>query len=1679
MPLNTAGLSPETRYRLMAALAEASKHGIKYNATSGYRSPKRQADLWADRANNPYPVAPSGTSRHERGEAVDIVLADEKQRAKFTAILKSHGFTWGGDFKRSDPIHYEYRAEGVLPSRERPDDLAALVAPPKRATRPDDLAALVAPPKPVARVRPDDLAALVAPPKRATRPDDLSALVPPAKLPTTPKPASKNFVEALVTGISERLQPGMAAVERGMSADVAATSAAVQAAPMAAVRALAPDAPIGKLLIRSQALAYPLRNVVNSVLRESARRRKRKGGKLTFSEGLESDIQGLLNSHPWQQFRDALIDAVPGESLAAGRIAYHSRPEVKELFDRLHINPSVVDFLLEIPLDSIGGRAQHLATRILDRKVMAPLGRAAARGVIAAGEIAANRPNQNLLTRGVEAMGAEVKGRPAYRGAMETMNRAAARNEAVAREAADVAEETRRVSQQYLKKGAKIRVTEPVTGRTVNRFDQFVADWLEAGAAGSRHEALAGGGVQVGRRRLKQVLAASTAAVPKRVQALRNAQKAEVETARLAAQAADEYRTLRGPAKDAPRFAAQQAKGARTLRLSGGALGEARTLERNIIAQARVAGQELQAARRELARLTTTAQAQRDRAQRLVVSAKPRRDALQRARAELPALRESRDAAVQAHRAARRALDELEAQARRQPRAPNPAAQAAGEQLKALERNHAAAVAAHRAARRKADTLGKQARAYRKDPAERAAARQIADRARANEERLGRQTLVTQRELERGRAAFRKAAAPVADTEAARAARAAALRARRNEARLQRDAVLRTRQLAEAEGRVRTLSAKTSADQALDLADQRALAAEARVETQRNKIAELQKTRSEVAGQLSKARANTEQTRVKIEAARQRAIATGKAAKKAKDAAARAAKRHDTAIERQSAAHAVSSLPVTKAAQKLRRGIEHRAIRAEAEAIGVKWEDVERIGQRWQKIADAQGKRLVELGLLDADTFARLRGVYLPRLYLLRSTNPRKAEELLRSLERAGKIAPEEARSVRQWLLKKTERGIDDITPRTFDEVRELETFLERDQAALGRIVEGAATPAMAGYAQKTARAIADAEGIAEIVKNPKFAIRKELSLAGESAPDDWVKEVVSGGETYLLNPAVAKYLAYRNNPTAMEAFLERVPGWGPVNRELRKLWVWTTRTAANNAVGNYWLGHSAAAIEGVRGYTLPAYAKAVKQVRAIKDINQRRKLVARDETLREFLDETDLAAEGGTLLPREAQQVGSGFGVETLGQQLRKLPGKAREASTDLMMRDVEQAGRLTLFRSLREGGKSVDEAARITRAVMIDYSDIGPLRRLLEQSNALPFITFPTKAVFQLLNQGYRRPDLLNTWSGERLRTHLDQAADAEAERQGRTPVARERRATGQYGLFDFPLPGRYDELGRPEVLRSPLLAPASTLFGMTPGGDVADVVEERLASAWPLLTTGVNIARNQEYNPFRKEYQEIVKPGSIPPTGPLGGKMQEGLIRVGSGLRTLIPQVRDAERVYQAWQGTSHYGGKPQGLAEAFAQSFLGVRVDARIGETEAQRKTRKSREGTGPDAEMADALRAHWDWLRRQSEANPNFVPDVGMKAVADRYQDAATVANYLRAAKAALEAAKKGARYTGKDRIKAVKDLTTWVYTLRVRERELKGRDVLQSQPGDLPPGLLEYFQNRATTPAPGAGVAPP
>jgi hypothetical protein len=98
-PGSRAGLDP----RMTAAIGRVERSlGRSIPITSGYRSPAEQAVLWSHRASNPFPVAPPGTSAHQRGLAIDVPVT-------FVDTLLSVAAQAGlcHPYPRTDPVHFE------------------------------------------------------------------------------------------------------------------------------------------------------------------------------------------------------------------------------------------------------------------------------------------------------------------------------------------------------------------------------------------------------------------------------------------------------------------------------------------------------------------------------------------------------------------------------------------------------------------------------------------------------------------------------------------------------------------------------------------------------------------------------------------------------------------------------------------------------------------------------------------------------------------------------------------------------------------------------------------------------------------------------------------------------------------------------------------------------------------------------------------------------------------------------------------------------------------------------------------------------------------------------------------------------------------------------------------------------------------------------------------------------------------------------------------------------------------------------------------------------------------------------------------------------------------------------------------------------------------------------------
>lgn len=83
--------------------------GFSARVTSGYRSRAKQTWLynrWLAGLQE-YPVAPPGTSDHEKGLALDVVSTDPDA---LVALLREVGLYWAGP---SDPVHFSMVAPQI------------------------------------------------------------------------------------------------------------------------------------------------------------------------------------------------------------------------------------------------------------------------------------------------------------------------------------------------------------------------------------------------------------------------------------------------------------------------------------------------------------------------------------------------------------------------------------------------------------------------------------------------------------------------------------------------------------------------------------------------------------------------------------------------------------------------------------------------------------------------------------------------------------------------------------------------------------------------------------------------------------------------------------------------------------------------------------------------------------------------------------------------------------------------------------------------------------------------------------------------------------------------------------------------------------------------------------------------------------------------------------------------------------------------------------------------------------------------------------------------------------------------------------------------------------------------------------------------------------------------------
>jgi hypothetical protein len=96
---SSTGLAPAMR----AAIARAEELlGQRIPVASGFRSRAQQAALYERRDSNPYPVAPPGSSMHERGLAIDVPRSFV---ARLLTVAARAGLC--RPYPVADPVHFE------------------------------------------------------------------------------------------------------------------------------------------------------------------------------------------------------------------------------------------------------------------------------------------------------------------------------------------------------------------------------------------------------------------------------------------------------------------------------------------------------------------------------------------------------------------------------------------------------------------------------------------------------------------------------------------------------------------------------------------------------------------------------------------------------------------------------------------------------------------------------------------------------------------------------------------------------------------------------------------------------------------------------------------------------------------------------------------------------------------------------------------------------------------------------------------------------------------------------------------------------------------------------------------------------------------------------------------------------------------------------------------------------------------------------------------------------------------------------------------------------------------------------------------------------------------------------------------------------------------------------------
>ena len=491
------------------------------------------------------------------------------------------------------------------------------------------------------------------------------------------------------------------------------------------------------------------------------------------------------------------------------------------------------------------------------------------------------------------------------------------------------------------------------------------------------------------------------------------------------------------------------------------------------------------------------------------------------------------------------------------------------------------------------------------------------------------------------------------------------------------------------------------------------------------------------------------------------------------------------------------------------------------------------LNQRARAVITKNGQRLVDLGVLDADTFAKNLDTYIHRSYRKYASapgigaDPKKIQVFGDELKMRGEVY-DVGRTDMQRYLDEGFEVVEDLGEGNFRVRRD---WSKADRIAMGEVEDSAF--AMARTGKYLSNDVSAFQFYDDIAKNPAFATA-DASVARQQGwrmvPTEKITDSYTSPSKY--GSLAGKYVSpevYRDI-VGLEKWRRRSNQ--PLGENLSKLnrWWKITKTALNPAVhmnnilsnvqlfdfqeGSFkLLGPAARALW--RGNQSPLYKEA-----------QRAGLFDSDYVARELRDvERDAYGVYARFADSDEIQPDS---ITNLAKRLAVKSAKWVPDQLINLYQAEDRVFRLALYKTLRDKGMGAAEAAQMGRKQFVDYDIEAPAINMM-RNTGWPFIAYTYRVAPLLLEAATTKPWKVAKWGA--IWYGYNKAGEA-LSGKSEEELAQERSLAGEetmYGIRGMPYTNLNTGLsiqdgklqfggdGTPQYLQSQRFVPGGDIFDM----------------------------------------------------------------------------------------------------------------------------------------------------------------------------------------------------------------------------------------------------------------------